>query len=224
MKGIVFHIGKKHRFFRLPGADGKISLRSLFSRYGIQAFLITLFVMGLFIGAACSHGMSDAASERLDYLFVTNLSSRADMSGFGVFLSCFVPYFLFVFSAFLFALSAWGFIAIPMLSAFKGFSVGLSSAMIFASYRMAGIGFFILIVLPGTVLFLFSFIRYSRECLRLSLDYMRMTVFGADKTPGLNVDVKSFLKKSVYAFVFSGICSVADMLLWVLFADKFHLY
>ena len=224
MKGIVFHFGKKSRTVRLPGSGGEMPLRSLFSHYGIPAFLVTLFLMGLAVGAACSRGMSAQAAERLDFLFVTNIAARGAMSGFGIFLSCFVPYFLFVFLVFLFAFSAWGFITIPMLSAFRGFSVGLSSAVIFAAYRMAGIGFFILIILPGTVLFLFSFIRYSRDCFRLSVRYARLTVFGADKTPALSVDIRSFLKKSLFAFVFSGACSVADMLLWVLFADKFHFY
>lgn len=224
MKGIVFHIGRKSRTIRLPGSGGGLSPRKLFSNYGIRMFLITVFVMGLFVGAACSRGMSAGTSDRLDYLFVTNIAARGEMTGFGIFLACFVPYFLFVFCAFLCAFSAWGFAAIPALSAFKGFSTGLSCAMIFSAYGMAGVGFFILIVLPGTALFLFSFIRYARECFRLSVRYARLTVFGSDKAAGLRVDIRAFLKKSIAAFVFSGACSVTDMLLWVLFADKFHFY
>lgn len=224
MKGIVFHFGKKSKTVRLPGGGGVLSVRSLFSHYGLPAFLVTLFLLGLAVGAACSRGMSEDIAKRLDFLFVTNIAARGEMTGFQIFLSCFVPYFIFVFLVFLFAFSAWGFITIPMLSAFRGFSVGLSSAVVFAAYKMSGIGFFILIVLPGTVLFLFSFIRYSRDCFRLSMRYARLTVFGADKTPSLNVDIRAFLKKSVFAFVISGACSVVDMLLWVLFADKFHFY
>ena len=224
MKGIVFHFGRKDRSIRLPGSGGSLSLRSLFSHYGIPAFLITLFLMGLAVGAAGSRGMSAAAAERLDFLFVTNIAARGAMSGFGIFLSCFVPYFLFILLVFLFAFSAWGFVTIPMLSAFRGFSVGLSSAVVFAAYGMSGIGFFILIILPGTVMFLFSFFRYSRECLRLSVRYARLTVFGTEKTPSLHTDIRAFLRKSIFAFVFSGACSVVDLLLWVLFADKFHFY
>ena len=207
---------------RLPHKGGAISLRALWTRYGIQAFLVTLFMMGLIVGAACSRGMEGSLSDRLDFLFVTNIAARSGMSGFDILLSCFAPYFLFIFLVFLFAFSAWGFLAIPLLSAFKGFSVGLSSALIFAAYRVSGIGFYILIVLPGTVLFLFTFIRYSRACFRMSAEYARLTVFGSMKTASLGSDLRLFLKKSLFAFIFSGACAVADMLLWVLFADKFH--
>ena len=225
MKGVVFHFGKKSKVIPLPGCKGgSLSIRSLFSRYGVSAFLVTLFMMGLIVGSACSKGIGDDLTDRLDFLFITNIAARSDMSGFGIFLSCFVPYFLFIFAAFLFAFSAWGFLTIPLLSAFKGFSVGLSSALIFAMYKASGIGFYILIVLPGTVLFLFTFIRYSRDSFRLSAEYARLTVFGSSKTSSLGGDIRSFLKKSLFAFLFCGACSVVDMLLWVLFADKFHFY
>lgn len=224
MKGIVFHFGGKSKTIPLPHKGTAFSLRTLFSRYGIQAFLVTLFMMGLVVGAACSRGMGDGLSDRLDFLFLTNIEKRSGMSGFDIFLSCFVPYFLFIFLIFLFAFTAWGFIAVPLLSAFKGFSVGLSSAMIFAAHQVSGIGFYILVVLPGTVLFLFTFIRYSRVSFRMSAEYARLIVFGSMKTPSLSTDIKLFLKKSLFAFVISGACSVVDMLLWVLFADKFHFY
>ena len=200
------------------------SLRALISQHGIQAFLAALFVMGLIIGAACSRGADAALSDSFDFLFVTNIAGRGEMSAFSIFLSCFVPYFLFIFAVFLFAFSAWGFIAIPLLSVFKGFSVGLSSALIFAVYKVSGIGFYILIVLPGTVLFLFTFIRYSRDSFRLSADYARLTIFDRTRALSLSADIRRFLKKSLFAFIFSGACAVADMLLWVLFADKFHFY
>lgn len=224
MKGFVFHFGSRSKTIRLPLRGGAASLKAFFAGYGVSSFLIALFVMGLIVGAACSGGMSDAAADRLDFLFITNIAARSDMSGFAIFLSCFVPYFVFVFAAFLFAFSAWGFVTVPVLSAFRGLSVGLSSAIIFSAYKMAGVGFFILIVLPGTVFFLFTFIRYSCACFQLSLRYARLTVFGAEKTLPLSADIKAFLKKSVFAFVFSGACSVVDMLLWVLFADKFHFH
>ena len=222
MKGVVLHFGGKSRTIRLPRAGRIPSVRELCSRYGIQTFLISLFAMGLIVGAACSRGMGDGISDRLDFLFVTNIAKRSGMGGFEIFLSCFVPYFIFIFLIFLFAFSAWGFVAIPLLSAFKGFSVGLSSALVFSLYGVSGIGFYILVVLPGTVLFLFTFIRYARAGFRLSAEYARLTVFGSMKTPSIGTDIRSFLKKSLFAFVFSGACSVVDMLLWVLFADKFH--
>jgi stage II sporulation protein M len=190
--------------------------------YGVQAFLITLFVLGLFVGAAGSFGFETTLSERLDFLFVTNIKARLGMTAFGIFSSCFVSYFLFILLLFLFAFSAWGFCTAPLLTVFKGFSVGLSSAFIVSAYGASGIGFYILIILPGTVCFLFTLIRYTRDAIRLSLRFGRLCLFGGESSPLHDADIRLFLKKSLFAFLFSGACAVIDMVLWALFADKFH--
>ena len=224
MKGFVFHINKSRPVSLNGIKERALSLREIVKRYGVQAFFGTLFVMGLAVGAACSRSFDRELLERLDFIFVTNISSRMSMTPFGIFSSCFVSYFVFIFLMLLFAASAWGFAAVPLLFVVKGFSVGLSSAFLFSEYSAPGIGFYILIVLPGAVGFLFTMIRYSRECFALSLDYAGLSVFGFDRAASLRSDIKGFLLQSLYAFILSAACAVGDMLLWVLFADKFHFY
>lgn len=223
MKGFVMRLGSSRRAIRLPALRRPaLSARELVSRYGAQTFFVSLFLIGAAVGAACAGGVDAGLFDRLDFLFVTNIRARLEMSAFGIFSSCFVSYFLFIFLLFLFSLSAWGFVSAPALSVFKGFSVGLSSALICSAYGFAGVGFFILIVLPGAVLFLFALVRYSCVCFRLSLRYARLTVFGHDSSPDLRPMLRRFLRESLFAFVFSACCAVADMLMWVVFADKFH--
>ena len=222
MKGLVLHFsgsGKAVRLSKLRGEARRI--RGLIERRGAEALFVLLFVMGLVVGAACEGSFDAGLFDRLDFLFVTNIKARLGMSVFGIFLSCFVSYFMFVFALFLLALSAWGFAAVPALTVFKGFSVGLSSAFVFAAYRGQGIGFYILIVLPGAVMFLFTLVRYSIRSFRFSLRYARLSVFGAE-TEGPRVGVGAFLRDTLFAFLLSCACAVTDMLLWVLFADKFH--
>lgn len=222
MKGFVFTFRNKQRSVRLPQiGKPKFSVRQTASRYGFQTVFIILFFLGMTVGAAGSRGADRALSQRLDFLFITNIEARLEMSAFDIFLSCFAAYFLFIFAAFLFALSAWGFSAIPFLAVAKGFSVGLSSAVIFAFYKVSGIGFYILIVLPGTVLFLFTLVKYAKASFLISVRFMRLSLFGSDKEPALMRGLKSFLKKSAYAFLSSGACAVLDMLLWILFAGHF---
>lgn len=223
MKGFVLHLKNRSKAIRLPSVgSGVRSLRSLVSRYGLRVLIASLFLMGLIVGAVCSRSFDKALFERLDFLFVTNVEARLQMSAFGIFCSCFVSYFVFIFLLFLFALSVWGFAAAPVLSVIKGFSVGLSSAFIFALYHMSGIGFYILVILPGTVLFLFALVRYSQESIQLSLCWMRMCLFGCSRSQVSADRIKSFMKKSVVAFLYSCACAVMDMLLWVLFAGHFH--
>lgn len=223
MKGFVFTVPKNKQLLRLPdirrhGHD----LRQLLSRYGLQAVFVALFLLGLVIGAAASRSFDRETFDKLDLLFVTNLDARREMSAFGIFLSCFVSYFIFVFCVFLAGLSVWGFAGVPLLSAFKGFTVGLSSAFIFSLYRLSGIGFYILVILPGTVLFLFILIRYSAHGFRLSIRYMRLSMFGAEKEPELSLYIRRFLKQTLFAFLSVSACAVTDLILWLLFANQFE--
>lgn len=222
MKGFVFTFRKKQRTVRLPKiGKPRLSPKDLMTRYGFQTVFIILFLLGLAVGAAGSREADRSLSQKLDFLFITNIEARLQMSAFDIFLSCFVAYFVFVFAAFLCALSAWGFCAIPLLAVIKGFSVGLSSAVIFAFYKVSGIGFYILIVLPGTVLFLLVLLKYAGNAFRLSVRFMRLSLFGCEKEPALMSRLKAFIKKSAYAFLSSGACAVLDMLLWILFASHF---
>lgn len=223
MKGFVLHIPGRQRGIRLPSLRRTIlSPRAVMKNYGVQAFLVTLFILGLVVGAAGSRGFDTVMTERLDFLFVTNIRARLGMTAFEIFASCFVSYFLFILLLFLCAFSAWGFCAAPLLTVFKGFSVGLCSAFLFASYKGSGIGFYILIILPGTVCFLFTLIRYTRESIRLSLCFCRLCLFGTERAPVHDAAVRLFLRKSLFAFLLSCACAVLDMTLWALFAEQFH--
>ena len=220
MKGIVFTFRKHKKELRIPSLS-KLSVRSFIGKYGFQTVYVFLFLLGLAVGAAGSRGVSDSLGQKLDFLFITNIEARQAMTAPEIFLSCFVSYFLFIFFAFLCGLSVWGFTAIPLLAVFRGFSVGLSSAMIFSFYQVSGVGFYILVVLPGTVLFLLTLVFYSKSAFSLSVRFMRMSLFGTDKEPELSKRLRSFLKKSAFAFLSSGACAVTDMLLWILFAKHF---
>lgn len=223
MKGFVFSFGHNNKTLRLPAVKQQgVRIRQLLSRYGIHTVFTAMFLIGLVVGAASGRGFSQETFDKLDMLFVTNIDARMEMSVFNIFISCFVSYFLFIFCVFLSGLSAWGFTTIPLLSALKGFTVGLSSAFIFSLYQLSGIGFYILVVLPGTVLFLFILIRYSAMGFRMSLRYLRLSAFGTEREPELRRHIKAFVKKTLFALLSIGACAAADMVLWILFANKFE--
>ena len=222
MKGFVFTFRNNPKTLRLPdirqhGRD----FRQLLSRYGVQAVFAALFLLGLIIGAASGRGFSKETFDKLDLLFVTNIDARMEMNVFNIFISCFVSYFLFLFCIFLSGFSVWGFLTVPLLSALKGFTVGLSSAFVFSQYRLSGIGFYILVVLPGTVLFLFALVRYATCGFRMSFRFFRLSMFGCEREPEIRTHIKRFIKKTIFALLSVGGCAVIDMVLWVLFANKF---
>lgn len=222
MKGIVFTFRNKQKTLKLPAMKRPaFSIRDAVTKYGFQTVFVILFLLGLAVGAAGSRGVDGALSQKLDFLFITNVEARLQMTAFEIFLSCFASYFLFVLCVFLCALSVWGFSFVPILATVKGFSVGLSSAMIFACYKTSGIGFYILVILPGTVLFLFALAWYSKISFGISKRFMKLSLFGDADLSALSKGLKRFLKKSAYAFLSAGACAVVDMLLWILFANHF---
>lgn len=219
MKGFVFQF---RRNLRLPALKKpKLSLKEYLSKKGVYLFFFLMFFIGLILGAAYSKTADSELLNRLDFLFTTNLQSRMELSSFEIFTSCFGADFLFVLAVFLMGLSVWGSAILPFVTAFKGFSVGLSSAFIFSLYRASGIGFYILVVLPGTVMFLLSLIYYSKESFSLSLRYIRLSVFGSVREPYLSRYIKSFLIKSLITLLFCAASALLDMFLWILFAGMF---
>lgn len=223
MKGFVFTLrNNRQKALSLPEIkQHHFDFKQLLSRYGLQSAFAVLFLLGLVVGAVSGKGYDREVFEKLDLLFITNIDARMEMGVFELFISCFVSYFLFIFCIFLSAFSAWGFTAIPLLSALKGFTVGLSTAFIFSQYQLSGIGFYILVVLPGTVLFLFALIRYATQGERMSLRLLRLMLFGKETASELQAYIKRFIKKTMFALLSVGACAVADMVLWILFANKF---
>ncbi len=223
MKGFVFTFRNNQKALHLPDIrKSGTDLKQLLSRFGIQTVFSVLFLLGLTVGAASGRSFSSETFEKLDMLFVTNIDARMQMSVFDIFVSCFVSYFIFIFCIFLSSFSAWGIATIPLLSALKGFTVGLSTAFIFSRYQLSGIGFYILVVLPGAVLFLFTLIRYATYGFRLSGRYLRMTMFGTERVPDFRKHMKSFVKKTIFSLLSVCGCAVTDMILWILFANKFQ--
>lgn len=224
MKGFVFTFrNNQKKSARLSEMKQRgYDVKQLIARYGIHLAFAAAFLIGLIVGAATGRGFRQEIFEKLDLLFVTNIDARMEMNVFDIFISCFVSYFLFIFCVFLAGLSVWGFSAVPLLSALKGFTVGLSSAFIFSQYQLSGIGFYILVVLPGTVLFLFALIRYATQGFRMSLRFMRLSMFGSDTEADLRKHLKLFIKHTMFALLSIGVCAVIDMILWILFANKFQ--
>ena len=223
MKGFVLTLRNSKQTAKLPDLRRLLERAKVFiKRHGLQAVLCLLFLFGLVIGVTFAQGVSRTTYERLDLLFVTNISARMHMTLPQIFLSCFVSYFLFGFTAFLCALSCWGFVAVPLICTGFGFTAGLSSAFVFSLYHMSGVGFYILVILPGTLLFLLTLVYYTAYCFRLSRRFAVLSLMGNDREPELRSHLKVFLKKSLLTLLSVITCSIVDMVLWMLFADKFQ--
>ena len=223
MKSFVFSIRRderKHRphhFYK----SGQFSFNRLFTYYGLHIFFFVVLLVGVIMGASAASKLSPDFLKKLDFLFVTDVKSRLGLSSFSVFCSSLSTNFIFMLCTFLLAFCAWGFLGLPFVCLFKGYGIGVSSAHLFSSYSVSGIGFYILVVLPGVALFLFTFIVSLKESYTSSLGLLK--VYFTKKTEYLSQKViNTYLYKNFIILIFTTCCAVVDMLLWMLFANMFN--
>lgn len=223
MKGIVFSF-KRRDNNRLSNNFLKrittFSIKQFLSMYGIQLFFVFSFVLGVVLGAFSFDNIDADVLKKLDFLFLSDLESRCELNAFDLFCSSFSSSFIFIFSSFLLSFSAWGMFALPFLSAFFGSCIGVSSAYMFSQYGITGIGFYILVVLPGTALFLFAFILSLKEAFVQSVFLMK-SYFSSTYDGLLLKRTKSYLFRNCVVLAFSVASSIVDMFLFLLFSDMF---
>ncbi len=224
MKGIVYSIKRgqhKYRENSLRSRLFSVSLKQLLSMYGTMLLFLVVFILGLVFGSLGFKNTDSSALEKLDFLFLSDLESRLQFSAFELFCSSFASSFLFILSAFLLSFTAWGMFALPFLCAFRGYCTGLSSAYMFSFYGITGIGFYILVILPGTVLFLFAFILALKEAFSQSVCLLK-SYFSSMYDGLLLKRTKTYLLRNCMILVFTAFSAVIDMLLFLLFADMFN--
>lgn len=219
MKGIVFSVKHREHHYS-PNKLSVKSIKRLWGNYGLQILFLLIFILGIVLGSFAYGSLDSEILKKLDFLFMTDLDSRLTFTAFDLFCTSFASGFLFVFSAFLLSFTVWGMFALPLLCAFKGYSVGLASAHMFSQYSITGIGFYILVVLPGTVLFLFVFITALKEAFSQSVYLLKM-YFSPLRDNFLIERTKTYLFRNTVVLAFTALSSVVDMVLFLLFADMF---
>lgn len=224
MKGIVLSVNRlrsrqkhTHNFSR---RHHSFSFSKLLSKYKYQMVFFVVFMAGQIFSIVYSAVCDDDFVKQLDFLFVTNLDFRLKATAFEVFCSSFSADFIFILITFLLGFSSWGMAVLPFVCAFKGFGVGLSAACMFINHSISGVGFYILVVLPGTVLFLFALLSGVKESFLLSIKFFKYIIPTTDKC-SVSGYIKYYLYRYFIVTVLTLLCAVVDMTLWVLFAHMF---
>lgn len=224
MKGVVFSIKHGEGHFAQNSVHRKItkkSIKDFFAKYSLELLFAVVFVLSIILGSVSFSRISQETLQKLDFLFLTNLDNRLKLSSFDLFCSSFASGFLFVFFSFLLSFTAWGMFALPLLCAFKGFGVGLSTAYMFSQYSVTGIGFYILVVLPATALFLFAFLMSLKESFVQSVLLLK-TYFSSTYDVFLLRRTKTYLFRNCIILIMVAFSAVVEMVLWVLFAGMFN--
>ncbi len=211
MKGVILSLPVRHHRRR---HQRDFSL-DVFLKKHLSTILFTLvFSAGIVWGAVVSVKADEAFLLDMDFLFTTNLQSRLSMGMLSSFAAHFASNFIFIIAATLCGLSPWGMGVLPFVLAFKGFGTGLSAAYLISAYGLKGLGFYIVVVLPGAFVFSLALTFMCSESSLMSVQIARCVFSKSENPVPLWLRVKKYLFRCVYFLFVSAIGALCDMFFW----------
>ncbi|MBQ8795767.1 MAG: hypothetical protein IJZ54_05030 [Clostridia bacterium] len=210
MKGVVLSLPVKSR-------QKNVNTKFLFTGAKRNLFLIfnaLFFTAGIIWGAVVELKADEAFLLNMDFLFTTNLDSRLEESFLSTFMAHFASNFIFFCAALFCGLSPFGVGLIPLVSAFKGFGTGLSAAFLMSTFGLKGLGFYIVVVLPGTFVFSLVLLYMGNESMRISLKIAKAFFAQGEEILPLSKFVRRYLFRCTWFLLMSAAGALVDMLLW----------
>ncbi len=206
MKKIIVSSPLKVRFHR-------IRLRG----NGALILLCMVILIGIVCGAVSGKNADADVMKRLDFIFQTNYHIRCSQGMLSAFVSSFGSAVIFLTVIFFLGLSLWGgFLAwsVPFL---KGYGYGLSVGYLYSAYGFYGVGYNLLIVLPGAFLSAMIIAGAAQEAVRNSFKMIGIFTKCAVKDDP-HIQMTNYLKMMLWLLFLSAVSAVADMLFALCFS------
>lgn len=222
MKSLVFSFKKAKSGRRGLRRITLSDLQYFFRRYGLRVMFTSVLLVGLVAGSICAQNSGENLLKSLDFLFTTNLDARLAQNAAGTFCACFASDFIFLFSVFLLGLTPWGVFVMPFVVLFKGFGTGLTAGYLFAIQQLGGVGFYLLVLLPGTFLFCIALVMFSTNSFVFSKDMFVYTFGKYPPKQSMRMRAASFCSHLMASLIMTFCASLLDTALWTLFAGAFN--
>lgn len=129
--------------------------------------LTVFFLFGLLLGALFIAKADSSILDTLDYLFFSSIETRMQSAFFPIFIASVASSFLFILAEFFCGLSMWGSIIVPIFPLIRGFGLGMTAGYVY-SFGWTGIFYYILMILPGAFLSVFTITLSGIEAIRFS--------------------------------------------------------
>lgn len=222
MKGVVFSLKKSDFAGRNRRKITVSDLRYFFKRYGVMVMCVTLLFAGLIFGSAYAQNSTSSLLDSLDFLFTTNLDVRLSQNAAETFCACFASDFIFLFVVFLLGLAPWGIPMLLFVLFFKGFGTGLTAGYLYMAHSLKGVGFYLIVLLPGTFLFCMALSLFSTSAFYISKRMFFYTIGHNVPAQPLRKGVINFCSRSMSSLIMTFFSALLDVVLWTLFAGVFN--
>ncbi len=222
MKSLVFSFKKTELGRRGIRRITLSDFHYFFKRYGIRVMFTAALLIGLAGGSVYAQNSGETLLNSLDFLFTTNLDARLAQNAAGTFCACFASDFIFLFSVFLLGLTPWGVFVMPFVVLFKGFGTGLTAGYLFAVQQLGGVGFYLLVLLPGTFLFCIALVMFSSNSFMFSKDMFIYTFGKYPPKQSMRSAAITLCSHLMASLIMTFCASLIDTALWTLFAGAFN--
>lgn len=180
--------------------------------------LCIMFLLGIFVGAVSTKSIDADMLSLLDFLFLTNFNTRIEQSLIYTFSATLSSAFIFLLAVLLLGLTLWGFLIIPIISFFRGYGLGLSLGYIYGIYKIKGILFNVLVMLPGAIIISAAIILFSKLSISFSFKLSR----GAFVRKSVSqVFMKNYLIRFAFFLIAIAVGSAVDMIFTAVFSGLF---
>lgn len=184
----------------------------------ILFLLCIMFLFGTSIGAVSANSTDTDTLKILDFLFLTNFKARVEQSMVYTFSADLSSSFIFLLTVFILGLTLWGFLIIPIVAFFRGYGLGLSIGYIYGTYKIKGILFNVLVMLPGAIIISVAIILFSKLSIYFSFKLSK----GAFIKKSLNqVFIKDYIIKFAFFLIIIALGSAVDMIFTAIFLNLF---
>ena len=204
MKNIILSSPLK---FRVHGSGKNI---------GFVIFCIVLFA-GIVFGAVSGRSADSELMKRLDFIFQTNYHIRCSQGLLTAFVSSFGSSVIFLVMIFLFGLSLWGGFVSWIIPFFKGYGYGISVGYLYGLYGFYGVGYNLLIVLPGMFISSLVISKAGYEVMKKSVKMIRLVTRNEIRDDPY-IQMKHYLKMMFVSMLMCAVSSVVDMLFAMCFS------
>ena len=173
----------------------RVHLFEVIKQNGVLITVTVLFIFGIFTGSMLFRYLPSIV-EFSKNSFLHFFSSRNNASFFKIFIFSFLSALFYSGIIYISGTSVVGTILAPAVIFLKGFEKGAICAYLYFTYSLMGIAFNAIIIIPCSIVYIFSLILFSREATYFSLSLARLF------TPkGTSISIYSEFKKYCLKFL-----------------------
>lgn len=197
------------------------NILELFKKSKTSILIWFCLILGITLGVFCVSYIEIESFYKINFLFINNFKENINQTWSEIFTTSFSATSIFVFILELCILSCWGIFLVPILIILKGYSLGLSAGYLYLIYKIKGIAFYLLILLPGVFLSSIGYNIFASKTINFSYNFTKLIFSKQDNNYDFKINFLKNIRELSKCLIFVLISCVLDTCFILLFSKFF---